>query len=105
MAAATDPVWQQAQLVRCRHLLDQARTLREQGSWEEAELVVEDIRAHRDCIKKFAERVLKAGVVQPEELAAIDASARSAIEDAVHAARLAPLPSAEDLLTDVYVSY
>jgi pyruvate dehydrogenase E1 component alpha subunit len=80
------------------HFEGDAQTYRARGE-------VEDIRTHRDCIKKFAERVIKAGAIRLEELGAIDAWARSAIEDAVSAAQSAPLPTAEDLLTDVYVSY
>ncbi|HWX21835.1 MAG TPA: hypothetical protein VN578_18185 [Candidatus Binatia bacterium] len=40
-----NPIWQRAQVVRCQKLLGQGRALREQEAWEEAELLVEEIRA------------------------------------------------------------
>jgi pyruvate dehydrogenase E1 component alpha subunit len=66
---------------------------------------VEDIRANRDCIRIFADRVVEAGIVQRAELDAIDSEAVSLIQEAVAYARSAPQPSPADLLNDVYVSY
>jgi len=62
-------------------------------------------RATRDCIKTFAQRVTEAGVITAAELAVIDREAAGLIDDAVSTAKGAPLPTARDLLTDVYVSY
>ena len=66
---------------------------------------VEDIRANRDCIRKFRAQVTAAGVVAGAELDAIDAEARDLIDTAVKEAKAAPEPPAADLLTDVYVRY
>lgn len=66
---------------------------------------VEDLRANRDCIKIFAQRVTETGVIRPAELTAIDREVLDLIEQAVVEAKAAPLPTAADLLTDVYVSY
>ncbi|MCP5152877.1 MAG: thiamine pyrophosphate-dependent dehydrogenase E1 component subunit alpha [Ectothiorhodospiraceae bacterium] len=66
---------------------------------------VEDLRANRDCIKIFAQRVTETGVIRPAELTAIDREVLDLIEQAVAEAKAAPLPTAADLLTDVYVSY
>jgi acetoin:2,6-dichlorophenolindophenol oxidoreductase subunit alpha len=66
---------------------------------------VEDIRANRDCIRKFRAQVTAAGVVAGAELDAIDAEARDLIDTAVREAKAAPEPPAADLLTDVYVRY
>ncbi len=66
---------------------------------------VDDLRAHRDCIKNFAERVTEAGVIKRDELSVIDREVLELIEDVVRSAKAAPLPTAKDLLTDVYVSY
>ena len=66
---------------------------------------VEQIRANRDCIKLFVEKVLDAGIIKRPELDAIDKEALAEIEAAVVAAKAAPLPSAKDLMTDVYVTY
>ena len=66
---------------------------------------VEDIRANKDCIKMFSSRVTEAGVIGKGELAAIDKEVVALIEDSIDFAKKAPLPTAKDLLTDVYVSY
>lgn len=66
---------------------------------------IEDIRANKDCLKMFSQRVTEAGVVSRAELDAIDRKVAAEIEEAVVFAKAAPLPSAADLLTDVYVSY
>jgi hypothetical protein len=42
------PVWQEAQLLRCRQLLRKARELYQADAWQEAELVVEEVRALAD---------------------------------------------------------
>ena len=44
-------------------------------------------------------------IIAPRELDAIDSEVAALIERAVQEAKDAPLPSAADLLTDVYVSY
>ncbi|MBV8653365.1 MAG: thiamine pyrophosphate-dependent dehydrogenase E1 component subunit alpha, partial [Alphaproteobacteria bacterium] len=80
------------------HFEGDAQTYRAKGE-------VDDLRAHRDCIKMFAERVVEAGVFGREELDAVDREVRALIEEAVVSAKAAPLPGARDLLTDVYVSY
>ena len=66
---------------------------------------LEDIRANKDCIKLFAERVVEAGVIPRSELDAIDRQVGKEIEEAVALAKAAPLPTAADLTTDVYVNY
>ena len=66
---------------------------------------LEDIRANKDCIKKFAAAVTGAGVISAAELKAIGDEVLAVIEDAVKQAKAAPLPTAADLTTDVYVTY
>jgi TPP-dependent pyruvate/acetoin dehydrogenase alpha subunit len=66
---------------------------------------VDDIRANRDCIKKFTAQVTAAGVIAATELNAIDSEVLALIDRAVKEAKAAPLPTAADLTTDVYVSY
>jgi TPP-dependent pyruvate/acetoin dehydrogenase alpha subunit len=66
---------------------------------------LDDIRANKDCIKKFAAAVTGAGVVSAAELKAIGDEVIAVIEDAVKQAKAAPLPTAADLTTDVYVTY
>jgi pyruvate dehydrogenase E1 component alpha subunit len=66
---------------------------------------LEDIRANKDCIKMFSQRVTEAGVISRGELDAIDREVVAEIQQAVASAKAAPLPTAADLTTDVYVSY
>ena len=66
---------------------------------------LEDIRANKDCIKLFSERVVEAGVIPRSELDAIDREVGREIEEAVAFAKAAPLPTVKDLTTDVYVNY
>jgi acetoin:2,6-dichlorophenolindophenol oxidoreductase subunit alpha len=80
------------------HFEGDAQTYRAPGE-------VEDLRSNRDCIKSFVEHVVEAGVIARGELEAIDQGVRNLIEDAVGAAKAAPLPTTGDLLSDVYVSY
>ncbi len=80
------------------HFEGDAQTYRASGE-------LDDIRANHDCLKKFAAAVTTAGVVSADELQAIDRDVLALIDRAVAEAKAAPLPSAEDLLTDVYVSY
>ena len=66
---------------------------------------VKKIRETRDCIDNFAQRVLADGLIDRAELDTVDQEVTALIGDSVVAAKAAPKPSAEDLLTDVYVSY
>ncbi|MDP9136601.1 MAG: thiamine pyrophosphate-dependent dehydrogenase E1 component subunit alpha [Pseudomonadota bacterium] len=66
---------------------------------------VDDIRANKDCIKMFAERVLGATDIGRAEFDAIDREVMALIEEAVVFAKGAPAPVAADLMNDVYVAY
>ncbi len=66
---------------------------------------VKRVRETQDCLNNFARRVTSAGLVDPSEMLSIDEEVIALIEDAVIKAKAAPKPTAEDLLTDVYVSY
>jgi pyruvate dehydrogenase E1 component alpha subunit len=66
---------------------------------------LDDIRDNKDCIKMFSERVIEAGVVSRADLDAIDREVIALIQEASAFAKAAPLPTAADLTTDVYVSY
>jgi pyruvate dehydrogenase E1 component alpha subunit len=80
------------------HFEGDAQTYRAPGE-------VEDIRAKRNCLNVFQDKVTNAGVVTTAEIAAIDSEVLERIERAVQDAKAAPEPTAEDLLTDVYVAY
>jgi len=80
------------------HFEGDAQTYRGKGE-------LEDIRANKDCVKKFAAKVTGAGVITQAELAPIDKEVLSLIERAVQEAKAAAQPTAADLLTDVYVTY
>jgi pyruvate dehydrogenase E1 component alpha subunit len=80
------------------HFEGDAQTYRAPGE-------VDEIRAKRNCLTHFQEKVTAAGVIQAAELAAIDSEVLELIEGSVQAAKAAPEPGAEELLTDVYVAY
>ena len=66
---------------------------------------VKNLRADQDCLVRFSKFVTESGDVAESELVAIDQEVLELIEGAVADAKSAPKPAAEDLLTDVYVSY
>jgi TPP-dependent pyruvate/acetoin dehydrogenase alpha subunit len=66
---------------------------------------VQKLRDEKDCLKRFEERVVRAEMLNTAQLREIDAKVKQLIDGAVSEAKAAPLPKAEDLLTDVYVSY
>jgi pyruvate dehydrogenase E1 component alpha subunit len=80
------------------HFEGDAQTYRAPGE-------LDDIRANKDCLKRFEADVTGAGVISASELRAIDDQVATLIEDSVRQAKEAPFPTPADLLTDVYVSY
>ena len=80
------------------HFEGDAMTYRGEGE-------IEKLRAERDSLKIFRERVTEAGLLEQAQLDEIDQQVATRIGHAVTAAMSAPAPSAEDLQTDVYVSY
>jgi TPP-dependent pyruvate/acetoin dehydrogenase alpha subunit len=60
-------------------------------------------RQGRDPLARFEARVVDTGLVSAEDLRGIDGAVRAALEEAVARAEAAPLPRAEDVLTDVLV--
>jgi pyruvate dehydrogenase E1 component alpha subunit len=66
---------------------------------------LDDIRANKDCIKLFSERIIEAGIASRAELEAIDKEASEMVNAAADYAKAAPVPTAAELTTDVYVKY
>ncbi|ROR14537.1 thiamine pyrophosphate-dependent dehydrogenase E1 component subunit alpha [Erwinia sp. JUb26] len=66
---------------------------------------LEHIRANQDCLKLFRAQVEGAGVVSAAAFNDVDREVVALIEQAVQEAKAAPEPDADDLLSDVYVSY
>ncbi len=66
---------------------------------------LDDIRANKDCLKKFTAEVTASGVITAAEIKSIDDEVMQLIEKAVKEAKSAPLPTLADLTTDVYVKY
>jgi pyruvate dehydrogenase E1 component alpha subunit len=66
---------------------------------------VERVRATRDCLDGFRATATGAGLLEAADLHAIDAQVAGLIDEAVAEAKQAADPNADDLLTDVYVSY
>jgi len=66
---------------------------------------IDRIRATRDCLTKFREKVIEAKLLEGADIDAVDSEVLDRIEAAVAAARQAARPIADDVLTDVYVTY
>ena len=66
---------------------------------------IEKLRAEQDSLKNFRKRVTETGLLEAEQLDAIDKEVAAKIGQTVTAAMSAEAPGAEDLLTDVYVAY
>lgn len=63
------------------------------------------LRADRDCLVLFRQRVVEAALLEAEALDEIDREVASVIDQVTGEAKMAPMPTERDLLTDVYVSY
>ena len=63
------------------------------------------VRAERDCLDLFRRRVTESALLEHAQLDAIDSDINDLIDAAVAAAMAAPVPAADQLLTDVYVTY
>ena len=66
---------------------------------------VAEAREKLDCLKRFRARVTEGGQVPDGDLDRVDADVARLIDESVAEAKAAPRPGADDLLTDVYVSY
>jgi acetoin:2,6-dichlorophenolindophenol oxidoreductase subunit alpha len=66
---------------------------------------IDRLKAEKDCLKLFRQRVTEAGLLEPAQIDQIDKEARQIIDRALAEAKAAPAPTEADLLTDVYASY
>ena len=80
------------------HFEGDAQTYRAAGEQDK-------LKAEVDCLKRFRQRVTETSLLDAKALDEIDQEVASLVGHAVTAAESAQPPSAEDLLTDVYVSY
>ena len=63
------------------------------------------LREQKDCLARFRTRVSETGLLEVEQLDAIDGEVARLVEDAVAKAKAAPYPKPEALFTDVYATY
>ena len=66
---------------------------------------VKNDRENNDCVKIFRSKVTEAGLLTDEDLDKIDNEVNELIELSAEEAAAAPVPSPEEVTTDVYVSY
>jgi pyruvate dehydrogenase E1 component alpha subunit len=66
---------------------------------------VDSLRRDKDCLVRFRKRVGDAKLLGGDELDGVDTEIRALIDRAVAEARAAPRPTADQVLTDVYISY
>ena len=66
---------------------------------------VANARENLDCLKRFRRRVVESGRLTDAQLDQVDSQVAALIDESVAEAKAAPLPTPEDLLTDVYGTY
>ncbi len=66
---------------------------------------VEKVKAEKDALMLFKQRVTETKLLEPDELAQIEEEAKAVIADCLAAAHAGEMPTEADLLTDVYVDY
>ena len=66
---------------------------------------VENLRAERDCLKLFRDRVTKKGTIEHKELDTIEAAMIERATAAIETAIVAPRPPASALFENVYANY
>ncbi len=65
----------------------------------------EDWIQNRDPLDLFETRVTEAGLLEPDDFRSVDGEVAALLSEAVEKAEAGPLPTPEDVLTDVYVRY
>ena len=80
------------------HFVGDAQTYRADGE-------IDDLRAEKDCLRLFREKVVETGLLTGEQLDEIYEEEKTRIQDAASAAQVAPRATEADLMTDVYSSY
>lgn len=65
---------------------------------------IEKVKAEKDCLNIFRQRVTEAGLLDKEALDAADKAAKDRIAQCLAEAKDAPMPTEANLLTDVYTS-
>ena len=80
------------------HFVGDAQTYRGDGE-------IDMLRAEKDCLNLFREKVVETGLLTEEQLDGIYEEERTRIQDAASAAQVAPRATEADLMTDVYGSY
>ncbi len=80
------------------HFVGDAQTYRADGE-------IDDLRAEKDCLRLFREKVVETGLLTGEQLDEIYEEEKKRIQDAASAAQAAPRATEADLMTDVYSSY
>ena len=63
------------------------------------------LRAERDCLVRFRQRVTEAGLLDPAQLDEVAVAIATELDQAVDLARRAPAPAPAALFENVYVSY
>ena len=80
------------------HFVGDAQTYRGDGE-------IDHLRADKDCLKLFREKVVETGLLTDDQLDEIYEEEKQRVADAASAAQAAPRATEADLMTDVYASY
>ncbi len=79
------------------HFEGDAQTYRPAGE-------VDRYRAENDCLVRFRERVISAGLLEEAQLSAVDEEVSTLIDEAYAAAKASSFPPEDDLMRDIYAS-
>jgi TPP-dependent pyruvate/acetoin dehydrogenase alpha subunit len=66
---------------------------------------IDRIKAAKDCLMLFRNRVMETSLLEQAELDQIEKDAKDLIVDCLAGAKAGAMPTREDLMTDVYVDY
>ena len=80
------------------HFVGDAQTYRGDGE-------IDKLRAEKDCLNLFREKVVETGLLTGEQLDEIFEEEQKRVADAASTAQAAPRATEADLMTDVYASY
>jgi len=66
---------------------------------------IDKIKAAKDCLMLFKQRVTEAGLLEASEMDEIEKESKATIQQCLASAKAGDLPTKADLLTDVYTNY
>jgi len=89
-------------VIECKTYRIKGHFIGDPGAYRSEEEVASWQAEDKDPIPRFRRRLVEKNILSPKEIEDLNASIRKEIEDAVDFAEKGPLPTPDELLTDVY---